>query len=737
MSDPNLANYIGEFSWFADKTLARVRKDLNWTWQQAQWTAAQDAYDAAIIADYGSIRIFGQDTPRPLRDIYTEVYVLDTLTAHKRYHPSDLETLIWEERAIAPRYGDRKPGAALIYKGPANRFFILGKPGAGKTTFLKYLAVREAQRGQLGRALGKTPIFISLKKYAESKQPLFDFIVAQFDVCHFPEAAPFVKALLKAGRALILFDGLDEVMDANAEQEQPQNAIAQELETFAKTYRECHVLITCRIAAVDRTFHESFTYLEMADFAPDQVAAFVQAWFAPPSPFPPQRVLDELNESDQASIRDLARNPLLLTLLCLAYEATGSLPARRVEIYQEAVDALLKKWDASRAIQRATQYRPLTLGRKEDMFARIAYDAMCRSQVIFRQDMLQQQLVNYVRHVPELPAAIDLDGEAILQEIIAQHGIFAQQSRDLYAFAHLTFQEYFAAHHIHRNLAATLPMVFANTANRRWCETILMTASLLPDATDFLRQFADALTARASKNPGVAVLLREIDQAVHIDPDVDPDRAPNLDPNPDPALDPARDRILALTLHLARAQSLAFAHDLALSLDRDFDGTFDRAVAFDRARSLALYRALALDRDFALDRDLARDRACSHALDLASDLDSAIASARDIDLNFDRDRALAFIRAFILAGGLAPQPDPDRDIARGRDIPRNRDIARILGLVPDRNHDNAHEIDDPDLPAAKLLEDYLRATQLFHACLQVAYTDQRRAFEARILEPPP
>ena len=75
-----------------------------------------------------------------------------------------------------------------------------------------------------------------------------------------------------------------------------------------------------------------------------------------------QRVLDELNESDQASIRELARNPLLLTLLCLAYEATGSLPARRVAIYREAVDALLKKWDASRAIQRPTQYGPLTLG---------------------------------------------------------------------------------------------------------------------------------------------------------------------------------------------------------------------------------------------------------------------------------------------------------------------------------------------------------------------------------------
>ena len=32
---------------------------------------------------------------------------------------------------------------------------------------------------------------------------------------------------------------------------------------------------------------------------------------------------------------------------------------------------------------------------------------------------------------------------------------------------------------------------------------------------------------------------------------------------------------------------------------------------------------------------------------------------------------------------------------------------------------------------------YLKATQLFYDCLQVAYTSDRRAFEDRILLPPP
>ena len=55
--------------------------------ERAQWAAAQDRYDRRIIQDYGQIRIFGQTTPKSLKDIFTDVYVLDTPTAYRRYDP--------------------------------------------------------------------------------------------------------------------------------------------------------------------------------------------------------------------------------------------------------------------------------------------------------------------------------------------------------------------------------------------------------------------------------------------------------------------------------------------------------------------------------------------------------------------------------------------------------------------------------------------------------------------------
>ncbi len=71
-------------------------------------------------------------------------------------------------------------------------------------------------------------------------------------------------------------------------------------------------------------------------------------------------------------IKQLAASPLLLTLLCLAFEESGDFPANRSELYKEGLDALLKKWDAKRGIQREQIYKKLSVQRKEDLLSKIA-----------------------------------------------------------------------------------------------------------------------------------------------------------------------------------------------------------------------------------------------------------------------------------------------------------------------------------------------------------------------------
>jgi predicted NACHT family NTPase len=119
---------------------------------------------------------------------------------------------------------------------------------------------------------------------------------------------------------------------------------------FTNQYPANKVLITCRIAATDYTF-EKFTYVEMADFTLEQVQVFARKWFVHDDE-KAKRFVDELNRAEHRGLRELAQTPLLLTLLCLNFEETLTFPARRAELYEEALDALLKKWDATRNIKR-------------------------------------------------------------------------------------------------------------------------------------------------------------------------------------------------------------------------------------------------------------------------------------------------------------------------------------------------------------------------------------------------
>lgn len=707
------------FTWVADKVLGGAKKALGWGWEHAKWATAQDRYDEQIIRQYGWIRIFGQTTPKPLREVFTDVYMLDKPTASRRFDPKTLRVQLWNQnRGIPFRVGERLPAEQLLSRG--SKFFVLGKPGAGKTTFLKHLAVREAQRGKWGRCLGKIPIFVPLKQFAESSKTLFDFIVEQFEVCHFPDAAPFVEPLLTAGKALVLFDGLDEVTKDAAARTDRRGQVTELIEQFSHQYDGCHIAVTCRIAATEYMFDPAFVYLELADFAPDQVDAFVRNWFWDPaepdrSAGLTERMLAEYDRPEHAGIRDLGRSPLLLTLLCLNYAETLSFPARRVEIYQEALDALLKKWDASRQIQRGSLYRSLSLGRKQQMFSRIAYDGFVQDEILFSQADLEARLKAYLAHVPEVPDAIDIDAEAVLREIVEQHGIFAEQSRSLFSFAHLAFQEYYVAKYLAESPAPdALDPLMARVTDDKWREIFLLTASQLSDATPFLAAFETALHRLVAPRPRLIAWLHWIDEQASSS------RAAYRRPATRSyyALDLAR----VLALDLARDIDPALTHVLTRALDLDRDLNVDRDLAPDLARDLALSGARALARGRGRYRDLATmlKRIRASCLQLG---DTGLSDA---------------LSALVVPPPEAAQATLEHFAWQLKQIIRTHGaLTRFHQLQAETNalaqkRTEGLTLDFGDL---KMLLTYLKATQLFYDCLQLSYTPDRYDFEDRILLP--
>lgn len=480
----------------SDKALGKVRE----RWAKFRWLEAEAKYRSRLYKQHSTIRLLGYPKPISVADIFTDVYVLDKPTALQRFDYSELQSRPLKPEVI---YLENKRRPALRLAVTQKRLYILGKPGSGKTSLLKYLTLQAC----LGK-ISKTPIFISLKEWADSELEFLPFLVQEFEICAFPNALIFIEHLLERGSVLLLLDGLDEV---NQEGGQRVRMISTIL-AFSKRYPEIQICLTCRIAATEYSF-DQFDYIEIADFDEKQFRQFASKWYES-DPLRYDRLIQEFEKPENRGLREFTRTPLLLALLCLVFDDTLSFPSRRVDLYQEALDALLKKWDASRRIHRDEVYHRLSPGRKEQLFARIAAQSFEDGSYIIKKDVLVRQITQYLQEpVGDKDADIS-HGEVVLKTIEAQHGILVERAHNLYSFLHLTFQEYFTARYVIDNAfnGTIARLVRKYFDDARWWEVFLLTASLLDNADAFFEEFVDAITKLVESNETLADLITWADK---------------------------------------------------------------------------------------------------------------------------------------------------------------------------------------------------------------------------------
>ncbi len=415
-----------------------------------------------------------------------EVLVNDRRTPHSRVFEETLDDLHGRSFAdadelraeLAQRFTDtafeevQSQESALleITRVPTPNYIVLGKPGAGKTTFLKFLALTALD----GRPRAKVvPVFVNLKDYADSGKSFLTYVVSEFDICRFPDAEPFIFHLLEHGRCVIMCDGLDEVPS------EAQHRVIRELLEISDKYFDCQFIISCRVAAYNHWFGR-FVDLEIADFGPAQVDTFVRNWFGQDASTAVD-CLARIKSSRQT--RELATTPLLLTLLCLAYDQAMGFPSNRAELYREGVDALLKKWDSSRRIRRDEIYKNLSIKRKETMLSEVAAETFASKEYFFKRSRLENLVAKFIRNLPGVSdEEASLDSEAVVRAVEAQHGFLVERARDIYSFSHLTFQEYFTAKHIVELHSSLESLVENYLKDVRWREVVLLVAGLLPQA---------------------------------------------------------------------------------------------------------------------------------------------------------------------------------------------------------------------------------------------------------------
>lgn len=304
-------------------------------------------------------------------------------------------------------------------------------------------------------------------------------------------ADPLLKTLQVDG-GLILFDGLDEVPDAETRRDQ----IRQAVESFAGTFTRCRLLVTSRTYAYQEQDWRlrGFADVSLLDFTPPQIRRFVEGWFAhmvelmklseATAKAGAERLQREVDRNPH--IGELAERPLLLTLMArIQTEQGGSLPENREALYDQAVELLLNQWenlkvhvreDGTRVVQPSLA-EWLKSGRREirEQLNRLAFEAhRDQPQLVGTADIAQDALVAALLRASRDPNVMVRRLEEYLRDragLLSPHGV------DLYQFPHRSFQEYLAACHLTKD---NFPDKLAGLARgdlNRWREVTLLAAA--------------------------------------------------------------------------------------------------------------------------------------------------------------------------------------------------------------------------------------------------------------------
>ncbi|MFN0106076.1 MAG: NACHT domain-containing protein, partial [Bryobacteraceae bacterium] len=623
----------------------------------------------------GTMKVLDMSHPIELASLYTDVHIM-RMPEHLRHLP--MEELL--KRVDSEGVGRLNPGGVepdrlrgfdAVTQFP--RLLVLGKPGAGKTTYLKRLAFQCAT-GDFRSDL--VPCFLTLRDFADSPagQSLPDFILALW--AKRSVGRETAQALLRGGRVLLLLDGLDEVRQEHFER------VRKQVEAFCDDYPDGPVVMTCRIAAAQYRFAR-FTEVEMADFDLKQINQFSENWFRvrnkPEKTAPFQEKL-----SANPAVRELATSPLLLTMLCLVFEDRTDLEGNRADLYDKGLEVLLNKWDGGRGIARDWPYKGLTTFHRRSLLSEIAFHQFRQGANFFKENVIEKQIADYFQDRPSLPTSDQpVDAHQVLKAVEAQHGLLVERTQGIYSFSHLTFQEYLTAQRV-RDKQSLVPEFVGKVADPKWREVLLLAASMV-DPEDFIPQMkasVDRLIAGQKKIQEILAWARRKESSA--------ERAIR------------REVVRSFYFALARDFDLALARALAQVLS-DLARDLDRAtiLARDLVRDIARNLALALARD--LDGDLAHD--------LTRDLDRALARDLDRDPDFGPDfgRALSELRQELPDSkdqnfrAWWRDPGPAWTKRLRQTLVANRDIGHDWQLTPGEK---------------SLMDDYIYANRTLVACLK-------------------
>jgi formylglycine-generating enzyme required for sulfatase activity/energy-coupling factor transporter ATP-binding protein EcfA2 len=433
-----------------------------------------------------------------------------------------------EMEALGPRISEPQPILDLLNEHDG--LIVLGDPGSGKSTFLKFLALVLAtgQGGSLGLQ-GRLPVLLPLAAYAnviaEEEIRLDRFIAWYYEQrgVDVPLSGVLERAF-KKGSVLFLLDGLDEVRDTSL-----RNTVVERVRDCYTTHRPAgnKFVITSRIVGYRevRPQAEGLAECTLVDFEDEEIQDFVEKWTAAVeraasgdtslAVMEAEREREELLDAANRNpgVRSLAANPLLLTILAVMKRQGVTLPERRTELYQTYVETLLRSWNLVRSLAgRST--RDLDMVETLKVLAPLAlrmHETSPGVGLVKEWDLHRELERIYQARGNDHPEEAT---RHFLEDVRDHAALLLDRGGRQYGFIHVTFQEYLAAVALaqkgQQEIRPIVDALAVHVGEPAWHEVSLLTIGYLgivQKRDEAASAVVRELIARAPGPPGEAVVL--------------------------------------------------------------------------------------------------------------------------------------------------------------------------------------------------------------------------------------
>ncbi|NEP22873.1 HEAT repeat domain-containing protein [Moorena sp. SIO3I6] len=434
-------------------------------------------YQEALLESYGNVKLDSLDTsgcaynelklwkifiPQNVREVHDlmpeAIYELPKDYYQKLRESGQLDKEIDQKelQRAKKRYYQQPIKSVLdvIKDSQGYRYLVvLGDPGSGKSTLLHYLALKWARTDLTTDSSLRIPLLIELRTYIRNRdngqcQNFLEFChQSSGAICHLNQH--HLDQQLKAGKVLVMFDGLDEVFEPGKRED-----VITDIHRFTNKYPKVRVIVTSRVIGYkpQRLRDAEFRHVMLQDLNSKQIQTFIKEWHE--LTFTDQgdkvRKRERLQKAITRSspIRQLAQNPLLLTMMAIL-NRNQELHRDRSELYNQSSRLLLHQWEVERALLEDNRVDPMTIDYqdKQQMLGKVAYfmqgnQAGLTGNLISAEDLewiIKEELK--LRDVTN-PRAV---AKVMINQLRTRNFILCFMGADYYAFVHRTFLEYFCA----------------------------------------------------------------------------------------------------------------------------------------------------------------------------------------------------------------------------------------------------------------------------------------------------